>query len=171
MILGSLLLGPAHGYEIKRRIGETFGVLYPNLSHSVLYPRLAQFEKEGFITGKVEPQRDAPSRNVYRLTEAGFKQIKVLTATPVRLAGSPSGTYADELAVHIVFFSLITKEERCRVIEPYYRITLVRYDDAVKKLEKLASENIDKYNLAFLEHGVLLLKYTVELYEKLMALD
>ncbi len=169
MILGSLLLGPAHGYEIKRRIMDSFGVIYSKLSHSVLYPRLTQFEKDGFIKGKVEPQQNAPSRKVYQLTAAGFEHVKVLVATPIA-ADSTSGTYTDELAVHIVFFSLIPKEERCNVIEPYYKIALNRYDDAVKKVEKYAaSEKIDKFNLAFLEYGTLLLKYTVELYEKLMA--
>jgi DNA-binding PadR family transcriptional regulator len=169
MILGSLLVGPAHGYEIKRRIADSFGALYPNLSHSVLYPRLAQFEKEGFIKGKIELQHDAPNRKVYQLTAAGFKHFKALAATPITLIGSTRGTYADELAVHIVFFSLITKEERRKVIEPYYNIALNRYDDAVKK--KYISEKLDKFTLAFLEYGVLLLKYTVELYEKLMEID
>ena len=36
MVLGSLLLGPAHGYELKKRIVDSFGLLYPSLSNSVL---------------------------------------------------------------------------------------------------------------------------------------
>ncbi|MGD9130781.1 MAG: PadR family transcriptional regulator [Candidatus Bathyarchaeota archaeon] len=169
MILGSLLLGPAHGYELKRRVTYSFGLLYPNLSNSILYPRLAKFEKEGLIKGKVEPQHDAPDRKVYQLTGAGFEHVKFLVATPIKFSASTGGTYADELTVHIVFFSLITKEERCRVIEPYYNIALKRYDDAVTKLGK--SKKPNKFNVALLEFAVLALKNTIEFYEKLMEMD
>jgi DNA-binding PadR family transcriptional regulator len=171
MMLGSLLLGPTHGYELKRRIAYSFGLLYPNLSNSVLYPRLAKFEKDGLIKGKVEPQPDAPDRKVYRLTRAGFKHVKALVATPVELSASTAGTYADELTVHIVFFSLITKEERRKVIEPYYNIALTRYDDAVMKLGKSKSRKRDKFNVALLEFAVGSLKNTIEFYEQLMEMD
>jgi DNA-binding PadR family transcriptional regulator len=171
MILGSLMAGPAHGYEIMKRIAESFGTQYPNLSHSAVYPRLAQFEKAKLIWGKVEPQRDAPSRKVYQLTKAGFERIKELVATPIEMKGSMRNTYVDELAVHIVYFSLVTKAERRRVIEPYYNFTVARYDDAVRKLKVYSSGGLDKFVLAFLEHGVLLLRETVRLYEKLMELD
>ena len=170
MILGSLLLGSVHGYELKRRITESFGLLYPNLSNSVLYPRLARFEKNGFIKGKVEQQRDAPSRTVYHITAAGFEHVKMLVATPIASAGSTVGTYADELTVHIVFFGLINKEERRKVVEPYYKITLSRYDDAVGKLEKNAA-TLDKFNSGLLEFAVLNLKSTLDFYESLMAME
>jgi DNA-binding PadR family transcriptional regulator len=171
MILGSLLLGAAHGYELKKRVTDSFGLLYPNLSNSVLYPRLAKFGREGLIKGKVEPQRDAPDRKVYRLTGAGFEHVKSLVATPIKLSRSTGGTYADELTVHIVFFSLITKEERRRVIEPYYNIALERYDDAVTKLGKSTSKKRDKFNVALLEFAVSALKNTIEFYEKLIEMD
>jgi DNA-binding PadR family transcriptional regulator len=170
MILGSLLMGPAHGYEIMKRVSDVFGALYPRMSHSVLYPRLAQFEKDGLVMGKIEQQLDAPNKKVYQLTEAGFKRVKVLVATPLKLATS-SGTYTDDLAVHIVFFSLIAKDVRRKVIEPYYKITISRYEDATKKLAACKSQNVDKFNLDFLEYGVLLLKYTVDLYARLMNED
>jgi len=171
MILASLLQGPAHGYEMIKNISESFGMQYPNLSHSAVYPRLAQFEKQQYVKCKIEPQRDAPSRKVYWLTEVGFKRIKELVATPIEMTGAMRTTYVDELAVHIVYFSLITKEERRKVIEPYYNVTLRRYDDAAKKMEKYSLEKLDKFAFAFLEHGVLILKYTLELYQKLMEMD
>jgi DNA-binding PadR family transcriptional regulator len=171
MILGSLLLGPTHGYELKRRVTYSFGLLYPNLSNSVLYPRLAKFEKDGLIKGKVEPQHDAPDRKVYRLTRTGFRHVKALVATPVKVSASTAGTYADELTVHIVFFSLISKKERRRVIEPYYDVALTRYDDAVTKLGKSKSKKRDKFNVGLLEFAVVALKNTVEFYEKLMDMD
>ncbi len=169
MVLGALVLGPAHGYELKKRITDMFGSIYPNLSNSVIYPRLSQFQKDGCINCKVESQISAPNRKVYWLTESGLKRVKELTATPIRLTGQVQSTYTDELTVHIVFFSLISKEERQRVIEPFYKFTLERYEEEADKLERHAS-TLDKYNLALLEYAVLMLKGTVDLYKRMMEM-
>jgi DNA-binding PadR family transcriptional regulator len=170
MILGSLLFGPAHGYEIKKRVNHSFGLLYPNLSNSVLYPRLAKFESAGFIKGEIKAQNDAPSKKVYRITGKGFDQVKTLVATPIKTVKSPGGINADELTVHIVFFSLITKEERRKVIEPFYTVTLNRYDDVVAKLGK-SSKTPDRFGSSLLEYASLVLKSTIKFYEDLMAAD
>ncbi len=169
MVLGALVLGPAHGYELKKRITDMFGSLYPNLSNSVIYPRLAQFQNEDYIKCRVESQPNAPNRKVYWLTESGLKHVKELTATPIRLTGQVQSTYTDELTVHIVFFNLITKEERQKIIEPYYAFALARYDENVGKLEKY-SAILDKFNLALLEYAVLMLKGTVDLYKRMMEM-
>ena len=136
MFLGLLMQGPAHGYELKKRIAISFGTQYPNPSDSVLYHRLAQFEKEGLVTGKVEQQQGVPNKKVYSLTEAGFRRVRELVATPIQLSGNLGDAYTDELTIHIVFFKLITKEEKRKVIEPFYTLALSRYDDAKQKIDK-----------------------------------
>ncbi len=169
MVLGALVLGPAHGYELKKRITDMFGVVYPNLSNSVIYPRLARFQQEGYIKFKVESQTNAPTRKVYWLTDLGLKHVKELAATPIRLTGQVQSSYNDELTVHIVFFNLISKEERKRVIEPYYAFALARYDELMAKLEKY-SAILDKFNLELLQYAVSVLKSTVDLYKRLMEM-
>ncbi len=169
MVLGALVLGPAHGYELKKRITDMFGSVYPNLSNSVIYPRLAQFQRDAYINCKVESQEKAPNRKVYWLTDAGLKHVKELTATPIRLVGQVQSTYTDELTVHIVFFNLISKAERHGVIEPYYVFTQARYDENVAKLEKY-SAILDRYNLALLDYAVSMLKGTLDLYRRLMEM-
>jgi DNA-binding PadR family transcriptional regulator len=169
MVLGALVLGPAHGYELKKRITDMFGPIYPNLSNSVIYPRLAQFQKEVYINCKVESQEKAPNRKVYWLMDAGLKRVKELTASPIRLIGQVQSTYTDELTVHIVFFNLVSKDERRRVIEPYYAFTQQRFDENVTKLEKY-SAILDKYNLALLEYAVSMLRGTLDLYRRLMEM-
>jgi DNA-binding PadR family transcriptional regulator len=167
MVLGALVLGPAHGYELKKRITEMFGSVNPSLSNSVIYPRLAQFQNEGYIKCKVESQINAPNRKVYWITESGFKRVKELTATPIPLVGQVQSTYTDELTVHIVFFNLISKEERKQVIEPFYVFALARYDELAGKLEQ-HSATLDRFNLGLLEYAVSVLKSTVDLYRRMM---
>ena len=169
MVLGALVLGPAHGYELKKRIADMFGSVYPNLSNSVLYPRLAHFQTEGYIKCKVESQTNAPNRKVYWLTDGGIKRVKELTATPLQLTQPAQSTYTDELTVHIVFFNLISKEERRRVIEPFYAVALARYDELVAKLER-HSATLDRFNLGLLEYAVGVVKSTVDLYRCMMEL-
>jgi DNA-binding PadR family transcriptional regulator len=169
MVLGALVLGPAHGYELKKRITDMFGAVYPNLSNSVIYPRLARFQQEAYIKFKVESQTNAPNRKVYWLTDSGLKHVKELTATPIRLTGQAQSSYNDELTVHIVFFNLISKDERTRVIEPYYAFASARYDELVGKLEKYSAV-LDKFNLELLQYAVSVLKATIDLYKRLMEM-
>jgi DNA-binding PadR family transcriptional regulator len=170
MILGLLMQGPAHGYELKKRIAISFGTQYPNLSDSAIYPRLAQFEKEGLVEGKVEQQQGVPNKKVYRLSEAGLKRMRELAATPVNASGVISDANADDLMVHIAFFSLITKEERRKVVEPFYNYALFRYEDATQKMEKYQYV-FDKFSLTLLKHGIPMLKTTLEMYRDIMEID
>ncbi len=167
MVLGALVLGPAHGYELKKRITDMFGSVYPNLSNSVIYPRLAQFQKEGYIKFKVESQTNAPNRKVYWITDSGFKHVKELTATPIPLVGQVQSSYTDELTAHIVFFNLICKEERKRVIEPFYVFALGRYEELAGKLEQHSS-TLDRFNLGLLEYAVGVTKSSVDFYRRIM---
>jgi DNA-binding PadR family transcriptional regulator len=168
MILGSLVLGPAHGYELKKRITDSFGSVYPNLSNSVIYPRLALFQEKGYIKCKIEPQKNAPDRKIYWMTKEGFEQVKVLTATPIKLTGAVQSGYTDELTVHIVFFGLISKEQRQAVVSPFYDFTLKRLEEINTKIEQSAT--LDKFNVSLLEYAVLVLKNTADLYRKLLEI-
>ena len=67
MVLGVLLAGPVHGYQIKKRMAATFVDQYPggpfaSISDSIVYPRLSRFEKEGFVKCRLEIQSKAPKQ-------------------------------------------------------------------------------------------------------------
>src|SRR6266705_2190504 len=53
LILRRLRSGPAHGYELRKRVEETTGVVLHNNS---LYPALRRFEEAGAVTKAAEPQ-------------------------------------------------------------------------------------------------------------------
>jgi DNA-binding PadR family transcriptional regulator len=103
-----------------------------------VYPRLGRFEKEGLIDSRIEVQISVPNKKVYKLTEKGRTRILELAATPVRKnLDTLRRADVDELTVHIVFFQFISKDERRKLVEPYYRLTLRRYDEALTYRETL----------------------------------
>ena len=53
-ILGLLKEQPLHGYELKKRLGETLGFLW-GVSYGSLYPALRRLERDGAIEIVVEP--------------------------------------------------------------------------------------------------------------------
>lgn len=170
MILGVLHRGPAHGYQIKKRIADIFGQQYPYLSDSAVYPRLIQFNKEGVVRSRIEVQYNAPNKRVYELTDAGLERIKELAATPVKVKREIGYGDLENLVVHVIFFGLISKEERRKVVEPFYNFTKQQYDISVDKLEKYRSQ-IDKFALLLLESGIPSLKINVDMCQKLMELE
>jgi len=171
VVLGALLGGPAHGYEVKKRITLAFASQYPNLSDSAIYPRLSFFEREGFVVSRVELQKGAPSRRIYQLTDSGVKRIKELAATPVKLPRSGiRNTEADMLSIHIVFFRFISEEDRKKVIEPFYDFAKRRYEIACRYMESYPREKLDEFVYPYLEYGIKVLKLSLELYEKLVEI-
>ena len=68
LILRRLRSGPAHGYELRKRVEETTGFVLHNNS---LYPALRRFEEAGAVTKAAEPQDGRPARLVYTLTAVG----------------------------------------------------------------------------------------------------
>jgi DNA-binding PadR family transcriptional regulator len=170
MILGVLMAGPAHGYQIKKRIASTFGDQYPHLSDSAIYPRLINFDKEGLVKSQIQMQYNAPNKKVYQLTEAGLKKIKALAATPVKANKKITNADGDDLIIHILFFSLISREERKKIIEPFYNYSKWRRDTAIEKLEKYKSQ-IDKFALVLFEYGIPMGEKGLEMYQKLMDME
>ncbi len=69
-ILSLLSEGPKHGYQLMKEMAERSGGLYRASAGSV-YPTLQQLEDEGLI--EAEHQN---GRKVYRLTEAGRKELE-----------------------------------------------------------------------------------------------
>lgn len=170
MILGVLLRGPAHGYQIKRRIAEIFGEQYPNLSDSAVYPRLKQFNSEGVVKSKIELQYNAPNKKVYELTDVGLERIKKLVSTPVEVKKKIGNGDVDNLIIHVFFFGLISKEERRKVVEPFYNFAKQQHENAINKLEMYGSR-MDKFTIVLLEYGIPSLKISMDMCQKLMDLE
>ena len=75
IVLGLLVRGPAHGYELRQRLQRD---LYPFLATSVapLYYALRKLEEEGLLTHWSETKGRRPRRYVYRITEKGKRYLQ-----------------------------------------------------------------------------------------------
>jgi DNA-binding PadR family transcriptional regulator len=109
LILRRLRSGPAHGYELRKRVEQTTGVVLHNNS---LYPALRRFEEAGAVTKAAEPQDGRPARLVYTLTEVGQELLHdMLAELPAEQAAEPG-----EFMARLGQFSLIDPTERARVL-------------------------------------------------------
>jgi len=109
LILRRLRSGPAHGYELRKRVEQTTGVVLHNNS---LYPALKRFEEAGAVTKTAEPQQGRPPRLVYTLTEVGHELLHDM------LAELPPEQAADEaeFLARLGQFSLLNSAERSAVL-------------------------------------------------------
>jgi DNA-binding PadR family transcriptional regulator len=109
LILRRLSGGPAHGYELRKRVEQTTGVVLHNNS---LYPALKRFEEAGAVTKAAEPQQGRPPRLVYTLTDTGRELLHDM------LAELPPEQAADdtEFMARLGQFSLLSISERAGVL-------------------------------------------------------
>src|ERR1043165_1393119 len=76
MVLRTLSIGPANGYEIARAI-ERLSDDVLAIDHGSLYPALQRLEASGVIIGKWEISSNNRRARYYRLTAAGRKRLVV----------------------------------------------------------------------------------------------
>ncbi len=107
--LSILRAGPAHGYELKRRVQRPS---LASLSNNSLYPMLRRFENDGLVTRTTEAQEGKPARNVYSITDAGRERLRTLLWTlPPELA-----TNEEEFLVRVSFFPEIPEDNQRAII-------------------------------------------------------
>jgi DNA-binding PadR family transcriptional regulator len=110
LILRRLRGGPAHGYELRKRVEETTGFVLHNNS---LYPALRRFEEAGAVTKTAEPQEGRPPRLVYTLTDVGRELLHdMLAELPPEQAGDEA-----EFMARLGQFSLINSAERAGILD------------------------------------------------------
>ena len=76
ILLGTLMSGPKHGYEIRQFLGEALGSTW-HVGTSQLYNLLKRLEWEGLVSSSLETQEDRPSKRVFSLSEAGKRSFLV----------------------------------------------------------------------------------------------
>jgi PadR family transcriptional regulator PadR len=75
LILSALEHGPAHGYEIARRVHEESGGLL-DLKEGTLYPRLYQLEREGLLVAQWTTDGSGRRIRRYELTATGRDHLR-----------------------------------------------------------------------------------------------
>jgi PadR family transcriptional regulator, regulatory protein AphA len=81
-VLGILLGGPLHGYEMCRRMGEGTGSIW-RLGKSQIYALLAKLERQGLVIHERVGQENLPAKNIFSLTREGGEVVKEWLEQPV----------------------------------------------------------------------------------------
>jgi DNA-binding PadR family transcriptional regulator len=81
LILGWLLEGPCHGYELLQRL-LPFEPGRAGLNEGRLYKLLSELERENLIRHRVVRQKGLPNRKIFRMTPAGKMAFFTWLRTP-----------------------------------------------------------------------------------------
>lgn len=79
LVLKTLSSGPRHGYAIARWLEEATGDAI-QVEEGSLYPALYRMEKRGWIEAEWGMSEIGRKAKIYRLTNAGRKQLRLETA-------------------------------------------------------------------------------------------
>ena len=111
LCLGSLCLMDATGYDIKKLFEAAFQHFH-SVSFGSIYPALAQLQREGLISLRVEAGERHPDRKVYSITDAGRRAlIEELTDA------APTEQLRSEFMVLMFFAHLLPAERLAQLLD------------------------------------------------------
>ncbi|HEX2038431.1 MAG TPA: PadR family transcriptional regulator [Acidimicrobiales bacterium] len=173
-ILGLLKEQELHGYELKKRLTEQFG-LFSSVSFGSLYPCLARLEAAGAVkavearseagatasipmTGALTGElaafrararavRGSRGKKVYGITERGERLFEELLA-----AESQSGDDDRAFNLRLAFARYLPTEARLGLLERR-RAQLVERRARLREAARSRRERLDGYAHSLLEHG------------------
>ena len=175
-ILGLLKEHELHGYELKKRLGETLGPL-SSVSFGSLYPALARLEAAGAVkaveanaapppapvpmTGSisgelaayrarraaVRPPRGSRGKKVYGITERGELLFAELLA-----ADSANGDEDRGFSLRLAFARYLPADARLGLFERRRALLVERLAKARGSI-RAGRERLDNYSRSLLEHG------------------
>ena len=163
-LLGLLLEGPLHGYELRKRVGMMVGPVRA-LSYSVLYPLLRRMLLSGFIK---EIERNASSRReriTYEITSLGRERFRILSEE----SGSEVGE--DEL-FGIVFslFGSTSRKSRLHVLQERLNKIIARHD-LLTKQESALGVALDRYFEEWRNHNLDSMKREIQWLHKMIEME
>lgn len=131
LLLGLLLQGPRHGYELHQ-IVRAHGELYADLKKPNLYYLLDRLASEGYLSVRAEEgTRGARGeRLVYELTDQGRAHFKALLRD-VMVTYEPAHTGIDTA---VMFLATLPHAESLQLLEERRRVVGARRDLAAKEL-------------------------------------
>lgn len=80
-LLGFLMKGPMHGYDLHRRAKDELGRIW-RMGISNIYGALKQLEEVEHVESTLSLQDNRPTRKIYRITQAGRKSFRAWVRQP-----------------------------------------------------------------------------------------
>jgi DNA-binding PadR family transcriptional regulator len=192
-ILGLLTEAPLHGYELKKRLGDTLGHVW-GVSYGSLYPALARLERMGAIEAVTPPPGGAAGAagGAIPIPATGSIAGEAAAARlrrPLRRPGRTRKAYRIAEPGRALFAELLradpapgTDENRafalklafCRHLEPQARLDLLqrRREQLVEKLARgRKARSSDRYTRALIEHETTTAERDLEWVDSLIAAE
>ncbi|HXF58026.1 MAG TPA: PadR family transcriptional regulator [Actinomycetota bacterium] len=144
-ILGLLKEKAMHGYELKKRLGDTLGGFW-QVSYGSLYPALKRLQREGAVEMIYPREQVGRRKNVYRITGRGEQLFAELLERAGREASEDSA-----FSVRFTFFKYLKPETRIRLLERRRAFLEGRWARLKQSLQSYR-ERIDSYTLSLMSH-------------------
>jgi len=194
-VLGLLKEQPLHGYELKKRLGETLGFLW-GVSYGSLYPALRRLERDGAIeivepapsgstpipaTGSVAGDlASARLRAVAdRLASGGRRTRKAYRITPrgdallleLLLADDDRADDERTFGLKLAFCRHLPQDARLQLLEHRRVVLLERLDRSRRPGRTSPGATDDRYTRSLREHRTRSTERDLEWIEELVVLE
>jgi DNA-binding PadR family transcriptional regulator len=131
-VLALLNDGPSYGYELKGEFEASVGPQWGQLNIGHLYQVLDRLVRDDLAARRDVPQSDRPDKVVYRITQAGKRELAAWLETPyVR-----SGGYRDDFFLKLAAAARLGREPLQRLL----RLQRKTYLNELAALAQLRSD-------------------------------
>lgn len=146
-LLGLLMRGPAHGYELHQRCEHELGTVW-RIGLSRMYALLKDLEVGGLVESEVEPQENRPARKVYNVTPAGRAAFERWVHRPV----------ANTRDIRVLFLAKLYFLRRLEtggvdaLVEAQKAVCRAKAEEVVREMEDLDGGGFERLVLDFRLH-------------------
>ena len=130
-LLALLAKEPAHGYELKLALEQTFGQAYPSPNIGQIYVTLKRLEQDGLVRSEDVEQTTRPNKRVYELTPAGRQELRAWVGEP-----SDGPRVRDEFFIKLILAPMAGLADRMELMNSQRR----HYLGIMRNLTELQAE-------------------------------
>lgn len=142
VLLGILVDGPAHGYDLKREHDARFPGGKP-LAYGQVYSTLGRLERDGLVEVVGSTREGGPERTTYTVTHQGAEVLREWLATP-----EPAGPYAADDLVRKTVTALHTGADAAGFLRGQRSVHM----DRMRELTALQQETSDSGARIAMDH-------------------
>ena len=154
-ILGILVDGPRHGYDLKRALSPAL----PRrrlMNDGILYPLLARMEKEGLVRSRVEPGGGRPDRRVFELSDSGRRLFFDWLRGPAFEEDEVSYDFflGHPFLTKCMFFKHLSPEEVRAKLTAQAETAAAKLQTFHEIREGMVERDVDPFRIAILDLGI-----------------
>ena len=167
-ILGILIDGPRHGYDLKRSLSP--GLPRQRLvNDGILYPLLARMEKEGLVRSRVERGDGRPDRRVFEPTAAGRRVFFDWLRGPAFEEDEVTYDFflGHPFLTKCMFFKHLSREEVRAKLAAQAETAAAKLEAFYRIREGMVERGADPLRIAILDLGVAQQREKIRWLEKL----